>query len=77
MTAWYRSGPGGSRAVHIQNCAYAGRSQPWAMVEGWGRDAVLAHIGGVPWLRLCVYCADRLQLAADHPARHTGADAPA
>jgi hypothetical protein len=72
MSAWYRSTTSGSSdVVHNHGCPYLRHAGPWRAVDGYKTRTVIDHIGGVPWLRICTYCADRLDLPAEHPARRS------
>jgi hypothetical protein len=73
VSAWYRGKrthqP--SQQIHVTGCHLIRNSPLWDVVEGWSTPKVIDHVASVPWLRICPYCAERLGLPADHPARHT------
>jgi hypothetical protein len=75
VSAWYRSAhQGSSHIIHAHGCPNIRGERQWGTVAGWKTDKVVSHIAGIPWLRLCESCANRLQLAGDHPARSTDGD---
>jgi hypothetical protein len=73
VSAWFRAGHDrhATGAIHVNGCTHMRNSKQWDLVSGWPKARVVDHIASVPWLRLCHFCADRLGLPPEHPARHS------